>query len=203
MADFIGVSDVHFWRVTKDDASEYTAGEVKVLSRTGELSQTTEQAQNTVYYSNVAAYAVNSKGATTISATVEGLALEILAELHGTTIDAETGALIDDGEAKNLNFGISFRADYVGESGSRYYSYPKVIISIPDESTKTKDAGTDTLNQSLTITAVSTIHKFASTGKTCKVVMSDTPNGDEILDFTKWFNQAVTPDSLAEIKKSA
>lgn len=201
MADFIGVSDIHFWKVTKDDATAYTAGEVEVLSRTGEIQQTTEQAQNTVYYSNVAAYAVNSKGATTITAVVEALALQVLAKLHGTEIDATTGALIDDGEAKNLSFGVSFRADYVGEAGARYYSFPKVIISIPDESTKTKDAGTDTLNQSLTITAVSTIHKFAATGKTCKCVMSDTPNGDTILDFTKWFEQAITPDSLADIKK--
>ena len=128
--------------------------------------------------------------------------LEILADLHGTSIDAN-GALIDSGEAKNLNFGIAFQADYVGESGSRYYSFPKVTISIPDEASKTKDAGTDTLNQSLTITAVSTIHKFTSTNETCKVVISDTENGGEILDFTKWFEQAITPDALADIKKTA
>ena len=198
MADFIGVSDIHFWKVTEDSNEKYTAGEVKVLSRTGEISQTTEQSQNTVYYSNVPAYAVNSKGATTITATVEGLALDVLAELHGTTIDADTGALIDDGEAKNLAFGISFRADFVGEAGSRYYSFPNVVISIPDESTKTKDAGTDTLNQSLTITAIATKHKFAATGKTCKVIEVDTTTGENI-NFANWFNQAVTPDSLEEL----
>lgn len=199
MADFIGVSDIHFWRVTEDSDTAYTAGEVKVLSRTGELSQTTEQAQNTVYYSNVPAYAVNSKGATTITATVEGLALDVLAELHGTTIDADTGALIDDGEAKNLAFGISFRADFVGEAGSRYYSFPNVVISIPDESTKTKDAGTDTLNQSLTITAIATKHKFTVTGKPCKVIEVDTDGNDNV-NFDNWFKQAVTPDSLEELK---
>ena len=198
--DFIGVSDVHFWKVTQDDKDQYVPGEVKVLSRTGEIQQTTEQAQNVVYYSNIAAYAVNSKGATTITAVLEALGLDVLADLHGTTLDSATGALIDDGEAKSLNFGISFRADYVGDEGARYYSFPKVTISIPDENTKTKDAGTDTLNQTVTITAVSTVHKFESTGKTCKIVMADTPNSKELLDFSKWFDQAITPDVLATLK---
>lgn len=202
MADFIGAKNLFFWRVTEDTETAYTAETPKRLSRIGEISQTTEQAQNVVYYDNVAAYAVNSKGGTTISAVVEALALDILAEIHGTTIDETTGALIDSGEAKNLAFGISFQADYVGEEGSRYYSFPKVTISIPDESSKTKDAGTDTLNQSLTITAVSTIYKFEATGETCKCVISDTPNGNEKLDFTKWFEQAITPDSLDTIKKA-
>lgn len=203
MADFIGAKNLFFWKVTEDSEENYTAETPKRLSRIAEISQTTEQAQNVVYYDNVAAYAVNSKGGTTITATVEALALEILAELHGTTIDADTGALIDSGEAKNLSFGIAFQADYVGEEGSRYYSFPKVTISIPDESSKTKDAGTDTLNQSLTITAVSTIHKFTTTGEACKLVVSDTPNGNEKIDFTKWFEQAITPDALETIKKTA
>lgn len=198
MADFVGVSDIYFWKVTQDNEAAYTAGEVKVLSRTGEISQTTEQAQNVVYYSNVPAYAINSKGATTITAVVEALSLAVLAELHGSELT--NGALIDTGEAKNLAFGISFRADYVGEEGARYYSFPKVTISIPDESTKTKDAGTDTLNQSLTITAVSTIHKFTNGGSTCKCVISDTPSGKDVIDFSKWFTQAVTPDVLETIK---
>ena len=202
MADFIGAKNLFFWRVTEDSEAKYEAETPKRLSRIAEISQTTEQAQNVVYYDNVAAYAVNSKGGTTITATVEALALEILAELHGTTIDETTGALIDSGEAKNLSFGIAFQADYVGEAGSRYYSFPKVTISIPDEGSKTKDAGTDTLNQSLTITAVSTIHKFTTTGETCKCVISDTPNGDAKLDFAKWFEQAITPDSLSTISKA-
>lgn len=199
MADFVGVSDVHFWKVTKDDATAYEAGEVKVLSRTAEISQTTEQAQNVVYYSNVAAYAINSRGATTLSAVLEGLKLKVLAELLGAEINAETGAIYDSGEAKDLAFGISFRADYVGEEGAKYYSFPKVAISIPDESTKTKDAGTDTLNQTVTITAVSTIHKFETTGEPCKVVQCDTENSGELLDLTKFFDEAITPDSLATV----
>ncbi len=203
MADFVGVSDVYVWKVIKDDDTAYETGEIESLSRTGELSQTTEQAQNVVYYSNIAAYAVNSRGATTISAVVEALALQALAKIYGTTLDDTTGALIDDGIAKDIALGVSFRADYVGEEGARYYSYPKVTISIPDENTKTKDAGTDTLNQSLTITAVSTKYKFASTGKHCKVVIADTENSGTKLNLDKWFEQPITPDSLADIRISA
>lgn len=202
-ADFLGVSDVHFWKVEKDDLTAYTAGDVKVLSPTAEISQTTEQSQATVYYSNIPAYVSNSKGATTISAVLQGLALAVLAELEGTTLDVATGALIDDGEAKNLSFGISFRADYIGVEGARYYSFPKVNIAVPDEATKTKGEGTDTLNQSVTITAVSTIHKFTKTGKTCKRIAVDTFNSGELLDLSKWFEQAITPDSLATILKSS
>lgn len=202
--DFLGVSDVHFWKVTKDDASGYEAGDVMVLSPTAEISQTTEQSQATVHYSNVPAYVVSSKGATTISAVLQGLALKVLAILEGTDLDSTTGALIDDGEAKSISFGISFRADYIpATDGARYYSFPKVNISIPDEATKTKDGDTGTLNQSVTITAVSTIYKFTKTGKSCKRIAVDTVNSGELLDLTKWFDKAVTPDSLEEILKSA
>lgn len=203
MADFLGVSDVHFWKITEDSATAYTAGEVKVLSQTAEITQTTEQSQSTVYYSNIPAYVVSSKGATTISAVLQGLGLGVLAELEGNTLDTATGALIDDGEAKNISFGISFRADYIGSVGARYYSFPKVTISIPDEATKTKDDGTDTLNQTVTITAVSTTHKFTKTGKPCKRIAVDTENSGELLDLSAWFDQAITPDSLAGILKSA
>lgn len=199
MADFVGVSDVHFWKVVKDDATAYEAGEVKVLSRTGEVSQTTEQAQAAVYYSNIVAYVVNSRGATTVTAVLEGLKLSVLAELLGVELDPTTGAIYDSGEAKDLSFGISFRADYVGEAGARYYSFPKVSISIPDEATKTKDAGTDTLNQTVTITAATTIHKFEATGKGAKVVICDTENSGELLDLEKFHDAAITPDSLATV----
>lgn len=202
--DFLGVSDVHFWKVTKDDATAYEAGEVMVLSPTAEVSQTTEQSQATVHYSNIPAYVVSARGATTIAAVLQGLALKALAMIEGNDLDASTGALIDDGEAKNIYFGISFRADYIGgETGARYYSFPKVNISIPDEATKTKDGDTSTLNQSVNITAVSTIYKFTKTGKPCKRIAVDTVNSGELIDLSKWFDQAVTPDSLAEILKTA
>lgn len=202
--DFLGVSDVHFWKVTKDDAEGYEGGEVMVLSPTAEVSQTTEQSQATVHYSNIPAYVVSSKGATTISAILQGLALKVLAILEGNDLDAATGALIDDGDSKNIYFGISFRADYIpATDGARYYSFPKVNISIPDEATKTKGDGTDTLNQTVTITAVSTRFKFEKNGKTCKRIAVDTINSGELLDLSKWFDQPVTPDSLAEILKAA
>ena len=130
-----------------------------------------------------------------------------MAQLHGNELDTN-GALIDSGEAKNLSFFLMFRADYVGEAGSRYYSFPKVTISIPDEATKTKDAGTDTLNQSLTITAVSTIHKFGTgaDSKPCKMVICDTINNGtgtaKKLNLDNWFNQVITPESLSTIKNA-
>ena len=198
--DFIGVKNLYIAPITEDSEAEYTVGTPFRLSRIGEISQTTEQGQNVVYYDNVPAYAVNSIGATTITITCEGLSLENLAKIHGTTLDATTGALIDNGEAVNPKFALMFQSDFVGEAGSRFYSFLNVTISIPDEASKTKDAGTDTRNQTLTVTCVNTTHKFTKNGDSCKkVVYDDIANK---LDVSKWFTEVVTPDTLATIVKA-
>lgn len=200
MADFIGAKNLFIFPITEDSEDNFTAGSPVRLSRIAEISQTTEQAQNVVYYDNVAAYAVNSVGATTVTATVEALSLEVLALIKGRTIDSQTGLLIDSGEAKAPVFGLAYQADYVGEEGSRYYAFQKVSISIPDEASKTKDAGTDTLNQSLTITCVSTTHKFTATNEPCKCIFTDTPTAK--IDVSKWFTTLITPDNTTEFAKA-
>ena len=121
------------------------------------------------------------------------MSLENLAKIKGRTIDTTTGLLIDSGEAKVVNFALAYEAGYVDGTGSRFYAFHKVTISIPDEASKTKDAGTDTLNQSLTITCVSTTHKFAKSGEPCKCIFTDTPNAK--IDISKWYTELVTPDN--------
>lgn len=198
MADFIGAKNLYLAEITEDSETVYTVGTPFRLSRIAEISQTTEQAQNVVYYDNVAAYAVNSEGATTISVTCEGLTLENIAKITGRTIDADTGVLLDDGEARNPKFALLFQADFVGSNGSRYYAFHNVTLSIPDEASKTKDAGTDTINQTLTVTCVNTTHKFTKGNNSSKKIVYDTTANK--LNVAKWFETVITPDNLEEFK---
>lgn len=192
--DFVGIKNLHIAEVTTDTEESYETGTPTRLTRIAEISQTTEQAQNVVYYDDVAAYAVNSLGATTLNVTGEGLSLENLAKVMGATI--ENGMLVDSGEPSVKSYAVSFEADYVG-GGTRYYNFLKCSISVPDESSKSKDAGTDTTNQTLTITCINTTHKFASTGKTCKRIISDTATAEGEIDLSKWYKQVITPDNAA------
>lgn len=191
--DFISAKNLFLFPIEADTEDEYKVGTPFRLSRIAEISQTTEQAQNVVYYDDVAAYAVNSVGATTVTVTCEALSLDVLAKIKGRELTADTGLLIDSGEAKPVDFALVYEAGYVGGGGARYYAFHKVAISIPDEASKTKDAGTDTLNQSLTITCVSTTHKFEKTNEPCKCIFADTPNSK--IDLSTWYTTLVTPDN--------
>lgn len=190
--DFVGIKNLHIAEVTTDTEEAYETSTPVRLTRIAEISQTTEQAQNVVYYDDVAAYAVNSLGATTLNVTGEGLSLENLAKVMGATI--ADGMLVDSGEPSTKSYAVSFEADYVG-GGTRYYNFLKCSISVPDESSKSKDAGTDTTNQTLTITCINTTHKFTATKKTCKRIITDTTAADGKIDVTKWYEKVITPDN--------
>lgn len=201
MADFVSLKNLYVAKILKDTETEFEVDTPIRLSRMAEATQTIEQSQNTVYYDDVPAYSLNSKGATTITIVCEALNLEKLAILHGQTLDTETGALIDDGQPTATKFVVMFEAGYVDGSGARYYSFLNSTISVPDEGSKTRDAGTDTVNQTLTITCANTTHSFKKRNKTEKAVICDTEHSGQLLNLENWYQQAVTPDSLATLKK--
>ena len=189
--EFRGVDNLVFAEVISDSAEGYEAGEVKALSPVAEIGKTVETSSEAKFYDNKAMLTINSEGADEISLTVAPLDIEILAEICGKTYDEATGMMID-GERQNKYFAIGYRTKGT-DGGYRYVWRLKGTFNIPDETVATENDGTDSNNQELTFTGISTTHKFAK-GGSCKGIVVDARK--ELADLSTFFDTVTTPDTL-------
>jgi phi13 family phage major tail protein len=81
-----------------------------------------------------------------------------LADITGKQIDAATGAFMD-GVSTPKYFALGYRLGLT-DGTYRYVWRYKGSFAIPDESSQTRNAGTDSSGQTLTYTGVMTVHKF-------------------------------------------
>lgn len=168
--EFRGTDDLYYAEVTIDDNEENTAssgqtpnhgyvtGTVKRLAPVAEISKTVETASDTKYYDNKPALTINAEGADTITLNVPALDLETLADITGKQIDNATGAFMD-GESTPKYFALGYRLGLT-DGTYRYVWRYKGSFAIPDETSATKNAGTDSSGQTLTYTGIMTVHKF-------------------------------------------
>ena len=192
--DYRGVSNLVYAKITKDDADDYTTGTVKPLIPAAEISKSTESSSATNYYDNKPAIVINSEGADEISITGAASPIDVLADITGKLIDQTTGAFIDV-EAVPPYVAIGYQYDLT--SGDKVYIWRnKGKFSIPEESSATRDDGTDSSGQELTYTGISTDHVFDN-GKSCKGVVADTRFSN--VDETKIFSAVATPDNLSTV----
>ena len=105
--------------------------------------------------------------------------------------DATTGMMID-GERQNKYFAIGYRTKGT-DGGYRYVWRLKGTFNIPDETVATENDGTDSNNQELTFTGISTTHKFTK-GGSCKGIVVDARK--EKIDVSNFFNTVQTPDTV-------
>lgn len=153
--EFRGVDCLSYAPLVSDTIEKYETGVVKMLAPVAEISKTTATASDTKYYNNIASLTINAEGADTITVTIPALDLKTYAELLGKEIDKETGALMD-GNATPVYFALGYILNKT-DGTNRYVWRYKCSASIPEESSATQNAGTDTKNQQLTITGISTI----------------------------------------------
>lgn len=170
----------------------YVTGTVKVLAPVAEISKTVETASDTKYYDNKAALTITAEGADTITLTIPALDLPTLADITGKTYDATLGAFLD-GEAVPKYFAIGYRLKLT-DGTYRYVWRYKGRFAIPDETSQTENAGTDTNNQQLTYTGIETIHNFTKTGKSGKALVVD--ERDTKADLSDFFDEVTTCDTL-------
>ena len=200
MAEFVdefrGTDDLYYAEVTNDDNDTgYVTGAVKRLAPVAEISKTVETASDTKYYDNVAAITINAEGADTITLNIPALDLATLADITGKIYDSVTGAFMD-GEATPKKFALGYRLGLT-DGTYRYVWRYKGSFAIPDETSQTKNAGTDSNGQTLTYTGISTIHKFTNAGdKPQKALVVDERDG--LADLTNFFDQVTTCDTLEE-----
>lgn len=192
--EFRGTDNLVIAEITKDDIDGITWGAVEKLAPVAEISKTTETSSESKYYDNKAALVIQGEGADTITLTISALNLETLAKITGKEYDPATGAFLD-GEGKTKYFALGYALDLIGDKpGKRYVWRYKGSFNIPDETSQTKNGGTDSNNQSLTYTGISTNYKFKKTGETGKALVVDEADG--LANLSTFFDTVTTCDTL-------
>lgn len=195
-AEYQGFDNLVVAEVTKDNNVEsegYVTGEVEVLAPAGEISKTTSNDSATKYYDNKAFLVINSEGADEVALTVPQLPVSKIAKLLGKHLDAETGALMDSGKPGNKYFAIGYRLLFT-DGTYRYVWRHKGTFKLGDETAKSKDDTTDSNNQTVTFTGITTNHNFTKTNEGSKAIVVDERDGK--CDVTNWFDAVVTPDNV-------
>ena len=192
--EFRGVDNLVYAKVTSDTSEAIVFGEVKILAPVAEIAKTVETSSETKYYDNKASLNINAEGADTITTTIPALDLKTLADITGKQIDDETGAYLD-GEATPTYIALGYRLKLT-DGTYRYVWRYKGTFGIPDETSATENAGTDTNNQQLTYTGISTVHKFAK-GGSAKALVVDERDGKA--DLSTFFDAVTTADTLKAV----
>lgn len=187
-----GIRDLVYAELLTDNETELTYGEVKALSPIATLTRATENASEPHYYDDVPLIVVSSVGADTVTCSVAGIPLTVLAELTGQGYDEDLGVLIE-GERTNKYFAIGYKAQKNNGEDVYVWRY-KTQASIPDSSHNTKTAGTEANGQEIVFTGINTTHKFTKTGKSAKAINVDVALGKA--DVSNFFDTVATVDSL-------
>ena len=195
--EFRGTDKLVYAEVTCDDnissaGHGYVTGNVKVLAPVAEISKTVETASDTKYYDNKPAVVINGEGADTIILTIPALDLETLADITGKEWDSTNGMFMD-GERHPKYFALGYRLRLT-DGTYRYVWRYKGTFGIPDETSQTENAGTDSNNQQLTYTGISTIHEFTKPAKAQKALVVDERSTS--VSLTNFFSNVQTCDTF-------
>ena len=198
-----GLDELVVAEITADTAEAFTTGEPFKLIPAGEMSVTVDKDAANYWFDNGVFAIVGREGGSEITISGAGMRPADIAKLTGKAVDAETGAVLDDGAYTEKYWAFGGRKKNI-DGTYEYFWFAKGSFAIPDDAAKTEGEDTDATGTELTYTAIQTIHKFAKTGAVCKRVIIDTET-TEIKDEADWFAQVVTPDNIGEVcaKKTA
>lgn len=198
-----GLKDVVIAEITADGAEAYTASAtVEQLIPAGTITMSADSEKVDTYFDNVVFATVGSESSTTV--TIEGARLKptMLAKITGKTVDATTGAIIDNGVFVEKYFALGARIQMLDGSEALVW-FMKGTFAIPEETGRTIDDGTDADGMTLEYTAVATKFQFGGDKGVKRVVVDTTES--EIVAEQDFFKQVVTPTNLTTIvqKKGA
>ena len=201
-SEYQGLDELYIAEVTADDNETeggYVTGTPEKIPA-AEISVSTSKESVSKYYDNAAFLTIQSEGNDEVTLTVPQLPISMIGKLTGKTIDATTGALIDDGDPHPKYFAIGYRLRFL-DGSHRYVWRLKGSLKIGDEAAKSMDDSTDSNNQQITYTGIKTVHKFTKTGSAAKAVVVDEKDGKA--DVENWFTAVVTPDTIKAATPSA
>lgn len=187
-----GVENLVCAEVIADTKESYETGEVFDIAGVAELGRTTENSSETKYYDNVPALVIDSVGADTVTCSVSGIALDVLAKITGQTYDEDLGVLVE-GERDAKYFALGYKTKKTNGDEVYVWRY-KGKFSIPDSTHSTQTSGTESNGQEVVFTGISTTHKFTKTGKSAKAINVDVAL--DKADVTTFFDTVTTIDTL-------
>lgn len=187
-----GVENLVCAEVTSDTKDAYETGEVFDIAGVAELGRTTENSSETKYYDNVPALVIDSVGADTVTCSVSGIPLDVLAKITGQHFDENLGVFVE-GEREAKYFALGYKTKKTNGQEVFVWRY-KGKFSIPDSTHSTQTAGTESNGQEIVFTGISTTHAFEKTGKPAKAINVDV--GLDKADVTTFFDTVTTIDTL-------
>lgn len=187
-----GVEGLVAAEVIKDDKDAIEFGEVFDVAGVAEISRTTESSSETLYFDNVPALVIDSTGADTVTCSVSGIDLKVLAKITGQNYDEELGLLVE-GEREAKYFALGYKTKKTNGAEVYVWRY-KGKFAIPDQSNSTQTAGTESNGQEIVYTGINTTHKFAKTGKSAKAINVELDKA--LADVSTFFDAVTTIDTL-------
>ena len=190
-----GLSDIYICEIKDSEEAYEPVGTPEKLIPAGELTigKTVDKAQT--YFDNALYEEVGREAPSELSSVVAPVSAAFIAWIEGKTVDAETGAIIDDGDFHSKFYAISGKRDYT-DGTSEYFWFNKCSFGGAEEAGKTTDDTTDSAGMTLPFTAYKTQFVFGN-GKGSKVIKIDTATTKLAADAS-WVAQVVTPDNLSE-----
>lgn len=194
-----GLDEIFVAEVTEDTIESFTTGTPFKLIPAGEMSVSVDKDAANYWFDNSVFAIVGREGSSELTISGAGMRPVDVAKITGKEVDAETGAIVDDGAYTEKYWALGARKKNI-DGTYEYFWFNKGSFAVPDESAKTEGEDTDATGTELTYTAIQTTHKFEKTGKVCKRVVIDTET-TELAAEADWFTQVVTPDNLATVCK--
>lgn len=191
-----GLSDIYICEITDTEEAYTPVGTPEKLIPAGELTigKSVEKAQT--YFDNSLFYEVGKEAPTELSIVGAAVRAAFLAWLEGKTVDAATGAILDDGDFHSKFYAVSGKRKYTDGTEEMFW-FNKCSFGGAEEASKTEDDTTDSSGMTLPFTAYKTTFKF-SNGKGSKVVRIDGVTTKLKAD-ADWLAQVVTPDNIADL----
>ena len=196
--EFRGCKNLVFAEVIEDSASAYTTGEVMPLAPVAEISKSVETSREAHYYDNKAAIIIDTEGPDTVTFTIAVPDDETYALLTGRTYDSTNKRFIES-ERVQRYFAVGYILGEVGEGeDERYVWRYKGQFNIPEETSATKNDGTDANNLSLEYTGIYTTHEFTNgkgTGIAGAAKAMFVRESDNVVTANQFFSTVATPDT--------
>lgn len=193
IVEYRGIRNLVAAKITKDGKDSLTYETPFYLAGTSELSKETESSSDTHYYDNEGAIVINTTGADTVNVNVSAVSLKNTAIITGQTYDETTEALIE-GTANPPYMAIGYITE--DTDGKEYFVWRlKGKFSVPSDSHKSKDNGTDANGQELAYSGINTRKKFTSNkGQSAKAVV--VPAATCGMTEEEFFAKVQTPDDI-------
>lgn len=197
--EYRGVSNGVYAEVLSDTSEGISFGPVKEFTGLSEVGKSTDSANEAHYYDNIPAIIVSSTGADNISLNTSGVPLSMLADITGQMYDTQTGMLVEK-ERKPKYFALGYITEKT--DGTKVLVWRlKGSFTIPEQTSTTKNDGTDANGQTMTYTGISTTYKFNTVlddqGDKCpaKAVNIDT-SVNPSMTADAFFSKVQTPDDI-------